>query len=77
MKTLTEVLKIHRNWDLLILIRSSNIKVYDTLDIGTASFNNYIDSFADTCVNYVMFDYGQVNLLIISMNTDIYNFGRR
>lgn len=76
MKTLKDILKRHRNWDLLILIRSNNIKVYDALDTATNSYWKYIAAFEDVCCNYVMFDYGNVNLLIISMKTDIDDFGR-
>lgn len=74
MKTLEEILKLHRNWDLLVLIRGSNIKVYDVLDTANCSYAKYIDSFRDVICNYVMFNYGRVNLLIVTMEVNIERF---
>lgn len=71
MKRLQEILRLHRNWDLLVLIRGSNIKVYDILDTANSSYEKYIDCFSDVICNYVMFNYGCVNLLIITMEVDI------
>ena len=75
-KTLREILKRHREWDLLILIRSNSIKVFDALDTATESYSKYISKYTDVICNYVMFNYGRVNLLIIAMNTDIDYMGR-
>lgn len=75
-KTFKEILNRHRNWDLLVVIRSNHIRVFDVLDTETRSYWNYVESFEDVCCNYVMFDYGKVNLLIVAMNTDVDGFGR-
>lgn len=75
-KTLREILKRHRDWDLLILIRSNSITLFDALDTATERYSKYINKYTDVICNYVMFNYGSVNLIIIAMNTDIDYMGR-
>lgn len=75
-RTFTEILNRHKNWDLLVVIRSNQIRVFDALDSATRSYWNYVEAFEDVVCNYVMFNYGRVNLLIVAMNTDIDDFGR-
>lgn len=75
-KTFREILSRHNNWDLLVVIRSNRIRVFDILDIETRSYYNYTEDFSDVECNYVMFNYGRVNLLIVAMNTDVDDVGR-
>lgn len=75
-KTFKEILNRHCNWDLLVVIRSNRIRVFDVIDTESRSYWNYIESFEDVECNYVMFNYGRVNLLIVAMNTDIDDIGR-
>lgn len=75
-KTFKEILNRHCNWDLLVVIRSNRIRVFDVLDTESRSYWNYVEAFSDVVCNYVMFNYGRVNLLIVAMNTDIDGFGR-
>lgn len=75
-KTFKEILSRHKNWDLLVVIRSKRIRVFDVLDSSTSTYWKYVEAFEDVECNYVMFDYCRVNLLIVAMNTDVDNFGR-
>lgn len=69
MKTVKEVLRMHCNWDLLVFTEGSKIRVFDVDDFLSNSLMAYLKDRFDCVCNYVMFGYGNVNLIIISLMT--------